>query len=199
MKIFTKILAVFAVLLILLSLTLLLVTTVFQVEISTALILPFGRRDTFLEKNPVIPIGTFLACILEILFVAPMIFLAGRKRGGIWVEIGLLLLMLLTIPVTKALGDFLGWYIVYGINRDFSSIGELFYNYYYWWHSPNPYVTNLKSTSIIYEMMSRLNGPAEFAQILAFIVYGISMGLRLKDKKAKRQMAASAPDVAVCA
>ena len=51
---------------------------------------------------------------------------------------------------------------------------------------------------MIYEMMSRFNGPAEFAQILAFIVYGISMGLRLKDKKAKRQMAAPVPDVAVC-
>lgn len=199
MKIFAKVLAVLAVLLVLLSLFALILVTVFQVPVCEVFFLSSMTRR--LEKYPVVLGGTILAMVLQLLFTVPMVFLAGRKKGGIWIEIALVLLMVLTVPITKMVGDFLSWFFICGIRYAKQSF-DLFYLFdrYYLWFSLSAAYSGLPNLlPVIKVWMEWLCAPAEVAMVLTFVVSGISAGLRLKAKKERKQAKMSAPqEEAVC-
>ena len=68
------------------------------------------------------PAPYFLICFLQLIFLAPMIFLGGRKKGGIWVEIILLLLIFVTIPLVSRIADRLWQTMTYAIGTYYQTI-----------------------------------------------------------------------------
>ena len=189
MKVFAKVLAILAVLLVLVSLFLVVVTSVFQVGLME---IRFGGLFiNSIKKYPVIPIGEILVCLLQLCCFVPMIFLAGRKRGGIWPEMLLMLIMILCIPVVKELGNFASWYIVRGNKLKFSDFQDVLRNYYFWFNvSSSSGAVQLRHA--VYYLIDRCMKPAAFAQILTYITCGLSIGLRLMDKKARKKAANAA-------
>ena len=112
MKIFARITAAVAVLLIICSLLLLTVTTLLQGPIAGC----FSDIRQFMPEWLLtwkinVPWMAFLTCFMQILCIAPMIFLAGRKKGGIWIEIVLLALLLVGIPAFRCLVDTVDFFV----------------------------------------------------------------------------------------
>lgn len=181
MKTFARIAAALAVVLVILSLCSLLFTTVFQVGIASELMDELFTKQ--LKKHPVIPLGSFLSCLMMLCCMAPMIFLAGRKKGGIWIEIALLLVMLCSIPILSTMGDFVYWYIIRGEGYTAEEIPRAFYR----WFNVSGNIPQVRF--LIYELESKCMRAAEFGQILMYITCGVSIGLRLRDRKNKKRAA----------
>ena len=187
MKVFAKVLAILAVLLILASLFALVIFTIFQVPLATLIEIGSSAAIRNLNKYPVILGGTILSMVLQLLFTVPMVFLAGRKKGGIWIEIVLVLLMVLTIPTTKMAGDFLSWFFFDKIYLRSSALDPFWcFNYYYQRFGLQAIYTRYYAQGIVKVWMEWLCAPAEVSQVLLFIVCGISVGLRRKKKKARK-------------
>ena len=104
MKIFARITAIFAVLLIMLSVLLLIITTIFQGPIAGLFCDLHQIMPQWLKTWRIrIPWQAFLTCFAQMICIAPVIFLAGRKKGGIWIEIVLFVLLLFCIPALNRL------------------------------------------------------------------------------------------------
>ena len=210
MKVFSKTTAALAVVLTLFSMLMLLVCGFLKDDI---LSLTTGRifQTGFWVG---IPLPYFLICILEIVFIAPMILLGGRKHGGIWVEIAALVLILTVIPLVSLIADyiwdhtqdiFLRYYnyvYVYGSEAAeyyrvqlqehiFEYIWEqikysLTWEYirYYIYDRIFPYN---ESFAHIHDLFSWCMGGARLGMILGFVSIGTSMAGVAKQRKDKRK------------
>lgn len=184
MKIFARLTAVFAVLLILVSVLLLVVTTIFQGPISGLFcdihqIMPQWIRTWKI----LIPWRAFLTCFAQMICIVPVIFLAGRKKGGIWIEIILFALLLFCIPALNRLVDTVDFLIemvkFYGVENAFSSIQAILVKAAYYelgWTSGRLMLTEVSGWCMEAATIGRLFG---------LMAIGTSMALAAKNKKEK--------------
>lgn len=206
MKVFSRVTAAAAVGLILCSMFMLLVTTIFRGPImerffnSPALFYPFRWYSLL---NPY-----FLLCLLQIVCIFPMIFLGGRKKCVLWIEIVLILLMVFCIPAVIRLAD----YLCYNLFYVFRSLdyrvhwGEEAAEYYAellrerWleilfkqfqraltWEWIRSYliepIWGSEEYQYIQDVASWAMGAARLGQVLGFVSIGASMAGAVKAKK----------------
>ena len=109
-----RVLAIIAAVLIALSLVLLLGTLPFQRAIAAKL---YTSSDDVIAVLPIFPLATFINCFMLTGCSALLIVCCGNKKGGIWLELILLVAMALVLPaiyrllsrfMTVAFGQFRG-------------------------------------------------------------------------------------------
>ncbi len=96
-----------------LSLILLLGSIPFQSAIAPI----YSLSDEVVDAMPVFPLVPFFICLLQTICMALLIICCGNKRGGIWLELLILAVMILAVPLFNELATYINTVFIgrYGV------------------------------------------------------------------------------------
>ena len=142
------------------SLFLLLVTTPFQQAINTG----FYRYRDINSILPVVPVIPFSICMLRFVCVALLIACCGNRKGGIWMELVIIGIMVMFLPTLHTV-------LNYGYNTFLMRKGA-------------DYVI---ANSLMSQISTYCLIPADLGIILAYVCCGMSIVFKRMSKKAERE------------
>lgn len=90
-----RILTIIATALVACSLLILLIAIPFQRMLAMGV---FGYNEYVVAALPMFPLMPFVKCLLRLVFVALLIICCGNRKGGIWMELVILAIMVFAIP-----------------------------------------------------------------------------------------------------
>ena len=120
----------------------------------------FGCSANIVSMLPQFPLMQFLSCLLRAGCIALLIICSGNKKGGIWLEILVIVALAAVVPFING-------------------AGTAFYN---------NLIANLNSEKLIAistasSISSYLCYPASCGQVLAYITCGMSIAFKVMSKK----------------
>ncbi len=143
-----------------LSLILLLVSIPFQSMIAPLYI----HSYEVIERMPVFPLVPFSICLLQTICIALSIICCGNKKGGIWLELLIFVLLITALPLFNELASYIHTTFI-GRN---GSVG-------------------LATHSIVSQISSYCLIPSNLGQATALLACGMSIAFK---KVSKKQIAA---------
>ena len=151
-----RVLAIISAGLVGLSLVLLVASLPFQQVVAQGL----GYPAHSLGALPMFPLVPFLLCLLRTGCIALLIVCCGNKKGGIWLEILMLVILAICLPFLSTIATIAydGFISLYGSEKSMAN-------------------------SVVSIISSYCCHPASLGQVLAYISCGMSITFKIMNKK----------------
>lgn len=162
MQKFIRISAIVATALVAMSLLLILVSIPLQSVIARNV---FNYPAEFMALLPQIPVVQLLTCFVRLACIALLIICCGNKKGGIWPEVAVFVLLVAVVPTLGSVG-----WVLYS---------QLFVNLRgYAYSGANTAVNNITSFCAM---------PAGLGQAIAYVACGMSIAFKRLSRKTETQ------------
>lgn len=121
----------------------------------------FGTPAEAYGLLPMFPVVPFLIGLLRLICVSLLLVCCGNKRGGIWLELVLLVVMAVVIPLCN-----------YGANYIYNFIIAQYFG-----------LSHTVARNVVATLTNLLAAPSNWGQVLAYVVCGMSIVFKWICKK----------------